>query len=1557
MVKFLIDFTGADNKLMAAKSMFGHMLEGIISAFNPETGKPYHSQLVMDWPLLLRDDKHSDSPSALGEFTDALASSIPGGKMIKYIGGKIVSKAVDVALGDRTITRVLGLIQDVMKGGVDLESYFNIYSYLDSSLRVRTDLDSEERFMSMYESHLRLLEIDERRDVIVPGKGTVDWYLRQLKQYGILSIGRSSPELLRELLISLEKSFDIEHTPIDGKSYILGSGIIIEQIRERMLRILEIDKQSGGVIHKDIEMRKRITPISDSDLTITTDIGKPIANFVGREEELKRIFDIHSSGEQIVLISAFGGTGKTSLALQYGNLFRSHGGIVKWFGEGTLEAGYLNMAEQLGINVIGRVSEEIRFATNHKLQLLTKAGSSKKILFVFDNLSHDNFVQAKKYIDSLPPEISLVVTTRDRDLCSSFATSVQEVVLFPFTEAEALSYAEKASDLTKGQIDMLSKALGTLPLRLSLAFSALKNDRTLRLEKYIERFNKMKEDGKSHPEIEIVLGQLLKMNEDGEYRAEGLAGWKLLQYLVYLNPDFVPIEIFENFKLVSEEELSLGHRSLLALSLVNIVTDASGRKGFNLHRFILEETKSYASVHGDISIPKEMIISNLVECVESLFPQISNMPDERWEKAKFYADSIVAIRGSSGEFISVEMANILDKMGEYQKEIVKNYSESLKYELLALDMRQKLHGEIHPDIASSMLDVGKAYQDLGKISQALDFYKKSLDMNIAIYGDAKIPEIAVNLCWLGWGSHKLGRNTESLTYLKNSMEIWQEIMPEKIDARIALNYRWLGWVYNVNDDKENGLDFTIKALEMFQSIYDGIHTEIAITLNNLAVIYSQRGDQVKALELYHQCIEMKKTIYAGNHPDLAMTLTNIGIYYSRLGEHVKALKYQEETLEMYRALYTSHPLIADILCSIGITYGNLVDYAKALEYKEQALEMYRALYPGNHANVANSLKSIGVTYESFGKYAKALEYKEQALEMYRALYPGNNANVANSLNNLGVVYEKLGDYAKALEYKEQALEMYRALYSVNNAGLANTLNGIGEIHLKLGDYAKALEYSEKSLEMYRALYSVNNAGLANSLNSVGEVYLKLGEYAKALEYKQQALVMFKTLNNPKVANVLYGIAEINKMNGNIGTAKNHFEQAYQISKEKLGEEHPDTIRYFEAVKSLGANVVIARAIIKYDNILLNEHELMQKAYHYAGSKLTNLLIELGREAYFADYILNEISQQGYRSVFDILLGRSAFKVGVDYVDVMADSVGISQTHDQTLALKVKLSYVSEDESPSSQDKSMIYLTDVRYNNHNQFPAGNSLVAGSGAGLMKLIEVKESIFYIFTDIIPLINKSNSAEKNSFVEKEGLWSVAHLAGGIAFSYSLPGGETLSAMSKILAPLSGTSSYVLRHYWHSEIKQNLIGKEAASSCAYNIVMDGVFGALTAIPVSIITANPSLILYGAGQGGFMAATSCFNSGEEKSWTIYIAGNIAAAATLYNSFSIAGVGANFGGLMIGINKLATAVTKIALVHKVVTTVTEQMGGAELDKWLWGNPGTDSMSDDKLTDDSVWFLG
>jgi hypothetical protein len=389
----------------------------------------------------------------------------------------------------------------------------------------------------------------------------------------------------------------------------------------------------------------------------------------------------------------------------------------------------------------------------------------------------------------------------------------------------------------------------------------------------------------------------------------------------------------------------------------------------------------------------------------------------------------------------------------------------------------------------------------------------------------------------------------------------------------------------------------------------------------------------------------------------------------------------------------------------------------------------------------------------------------------------------------------------------------------------------------------------------------------------------------------------------------------------------------------------------------GPSTVAYVTSVEYDNPLLNNEHLMRTAQEIGGAGLVSKLLDLGSDKGSTELILSATAIEGAAPVLCRLLSpsepASARSAGTLAVHTAGIDMSIYYEPKARLSLPSvsKSSAIDPEEvlvanptgSGDSKD-SLAYCSHYEHSAHSDnLKTGRQMVSLTGGTIMKLVETKEAIKYIFTEIIPILStgsnntthaeasKDSSNKQNSFLDQEGMWIGLHLLGGLSFTLAHPG-SSLSISNKLILPVTSTSAYVARHYYHIELKQQLFGEGLlAGSCVVNMVSDTAFGVVMALPFAVTTANPLPLAYGAAQGAAMSSVNCLATNTEASdysWISSIAANTAAVAavaytTVYRQGAVPIGMSRFESAILDLNKLASMLPIVTLLHKLVKAATD----------------------------------
>lgn len=179
-----------------------------------------------------------------------------------------------------------------------------------------------------------------------------------------------------------------------------------------------------------------------------------------------------------------------------------------------------------------------------------------------------------------------------------------------------------------------------------------------------------------------------------------------------------------------------------------------------------------------------------------------------------------------------------------------------------------------------------------------------------------------------------------------------------------------------------------------------------------------------------------------------------------------------------------------------------------------------------------------------GHFEEALFGGTELLEQSEALE--NKAYQAEAYNLLGNVNLHMDNLDQALEYYRDGLRL--AKISHNTRAESSLHNNIGEIYNRLDANEQAKEYYEKGLRIALATNQANGIGIGY-LN-LGELAMKAGNYDVATKRVHDALDVFRK-DHDKLgeAHVLFLMADILTLKGELDQAENYYKDAEAIEKE------------------------------------------------------------------------------------------------------------------------------------------------------------------------------------------------------------------------------------------------------------------------------------------------------------------------------------------------------------------------------------------------------------------------
>ena len=215
-------------------------------------------------------------------------------------------------------------------------------------------------------------------------------------------------------------------------------------------------------------------------------------------------------------------------------------------------------------------------------------------------------------------------------------------------------------------------------------------------------------------------------------------------------------------------------------------------------------------------------------------------------------------------------------------------------------------------------------------------------------------------------------------------------------------------------------------------------------------------------------------------------------------------------------------------------------------------------------------KSIGYGYKCLASYDLAMCYYQKSISIMNELPHKSFHELAIVYSHMATIYEEKADHDKAYELFNKSIgfmqsvlnaeEMSEYSYEKKHQHLATLYANIGNVCKKLENHHQALVWYEKASAIFEKYFDALPTEAATVYNNIATYFLENDNYDKAEIYCKKALdIREKYLGIHLDTAVTYGvIAGLYLRRKQYEEAEKWFERDYNIRRDIVGDEHPDT---------------------------------------------------------------------------------------------------------------------------------------------------------------------------------------------------------------------------------------------------------------------------------------------------------------------------------------------------------------------------------------------------------------
>ncbi|QDU29433.1 photosystem I assembly protein Ycf3 [Anatilimnocola aggregata] len=434
------------------------------------------------------------------------------------------------------------------------------------------------------------------------------------------------------------------------------------------------------------------------------------------------------------------------------------------------------------------------------------------------------------------------------------------------------------------------------------------------------------------------------------------------------------------------------------------------------------------------------------------------------------------------------------------------YPEAI-YELnQCLVLELQVHGDDHPDSASTRGLLGSLIKDVGDYALARKHFDAALVTQRSTLGNEHA-DTGMMLCNIG----------TLLCHQHNYAE---------------------------------GRKYFEEALAIHLKLHGNEHSDTVGTLNNLGNATTDQGDYSTARKYYDEALAIQRKLFGNEHANTAMTLNNIGTVERMRGDYTAARQFFEESLVVYRKVFGNEATeTASSMNNLAAIAHEQGDYSIARKLCDEALAVRRKVLGNDHLETAASLNNLGNLVSDQGDNAAARKFYDEALAVYRKVLGNESAAVALTLNNLGALALDQGDIALAKQLHEESLTIRRKVLGNDHPDTAGTLQNLGILVCNQGDYAAARQLYVEALAIRRRVCGNEHADTAGALINLGILEYDQKNYAAARACYDEALAINRKVlgsGHPSTGDIYENMAWLEDAENDLSAAGECFNQARRI---------------------------------------------------------------------------------------------------------------------------------------------------------------------------------------------------------------------------------------------------------------------------------------------------------------------------------------------------------------------------------------------------------------------------
>lgn len=460
-----------------------------------------------------------------------------------------------------------------------------------------------------------------------------------------------------------------------------------------------------------------------------------------------------------------------------------------------------------------------------------------------------------------------------------------------------------------------------------------------------------------------------------------------------------------------------------------------------------------------------------------------------------------------------------------------------------------------PELLSDLLlRLGQIHLDLSLVTEGSELMQRALEIRQSLYGDDH-PEVADAMLAVAYSYSD--RDEPDLAFsTANAALAMLERHGQSTSAAAAQAHGFIGLLLHYRDESDAAIEAMQTSIDISRSLGDSRRGGNAEVLANLASPYSHKGDYEAALATNEAAYKELLAVYGDRHPSIAINFSQRATILFNSGDLEQAEDLHRQALALTEVLFgREHPSFAFAQMRVAHVLTMTDEWDEAETLLDEANNSFVDTFGPDHVRVRDVQKLLGEVYSETGRTELALKVLSDSVKQSQAVRE-------TTPSKAGIAYAEYADALLEGGYEDEAVAAYQEsveLFEQSGIGMfvAYTESKLGRALVASGDVASAQVVIDRAIAFCESNLDPEHPVIGRAQLARAELALELRDLALARSAANAAISNMQ-INKGDSGSWYYAarnvLAAADLLDGNVEAARRDLEATVQALQRDNGSQ-------------------------------------------------------------------------------------------------------------------------------------------------------------------------------------------------------------------------------------------------------------------------------------------------------------------------------------------------------------------------------------------------------------------